>query len=109
MITRGLISSESLLYLSPELTISWRLIRHCRSMESIMAVAAPGVLVRTTVLVATFLALFVQRSHGAGGAVWLNAHATFYGASDGGGTMGIISFSLLFNMVLLNIVKAITA
>lgn len=85
-------------------------------MESIMAGAAPGVLVRTTVLVATFLALFVQRSHGAGGAVWLNAHATFYGASDGGGTMGITSFSLsLFNMVLLNIAillnigKAITA
>jgi hypothetical protein len=83
-------------------------------MESIMAGAAPGVLVRTTILVATFLALFVQRSHGAGGAVWLNAHATFYGASDGGGTMGITSFSL-FNMVLLNIaillniVKAITA
>ncbi len=79
-----------------------------------MAGAAPGVLVRTTILVATFLALFVQRSHGAGGAVWLNAHATFYGASDGGGTMGITSFSL-FNMVLLNIaillniVKAITA
>ncbi|CAK9862435.1 unnamed protein product [Sphagnum jensenii] len=53
-----------------------------------MAGAAPGVLVRTTILVATFLALFVQRSHGAGGAVWFNAHATFYGASDGGGTMG---------------------
>jgi hypothetical protein len=63
-------------------------------MESIMAGAAPGVLVRTTIMVATFLALFVQRSHGAGGAVWLNAHATFYGASDGGGTMGITSFSL---------------
>ncbi len=79
-----------------------------------MAGTAPGIVVRTTVLVATFLALFVQRSHGAGGAVWLNAHATFYGASDGGGTMGITSFSL-FNMVLLNItillniVKAITA